>query len=148
FQSFLDRPRSKPMGEKQGCSHIARTVDFQWQSWRLDQIRPGFFNSQHLDQITASVCTPETCHNRHSWAHSHHHIGRPERSFEVRDVTWGQILQLELVWRNDRGCGQSLVAHEFRDARAYEESSANITHNRITAVYDVRIGPFHPSKGV
>jgi hypothetical protein len=51
-----------------------------------------------------------------------------------------EVVELELVWGNDVGRGQSLLPHELGDAGAHEYAAADIADHRVATIERRRIG--------
>ena len=56
----------------------------------------------------------------------------------------GQVVQLELVRRDDVGGRHGVVAHELRDAGAHEDAAADIADDGIAAIERLRVRLPHP----
>ncbi len=59
-----------------------------------------------------------------------------------------QIVQFELVRRNDVGGGHRLLPHELRNAGAHEDAAADIADHGVAAIACRRIGALHRRHGI
>ena len=80
------------------------------------------------------------CHQNCARSEIMHRLNRVARLAQRPAGAPAEVIQLELVGRDDIGGRHRLVPHEFRNALAYENAAANIADHRIAAIFRTRIG--------
>jgi len=69
-----------------------------------------------------------------------HRFDRIARRAQGTALTLAEIIEFELVGRDDIGCGHGFLAHEFGNALAHKNAAPDVADHRVAAISGRRIG--------